>query len=545
MYQKRGFEILPISALEKVRGDCRPQLYEDKNSALFGERFGFQVAFRCIGYGMFDIAYTLEGVDAEHTDVYLVREVPCTYPVAADSDDYILTDSSCAMPDLLAPISQAGIVARDGYWQSFYIRFHDLQPGEYAIKFSLFDGNKELLGSVNYTLCILPQKLPQNDLICTYWIHYDSLAEYYHLPLFSEAYNQILRSFLCDAVDHGLNMLLTPLFTPPLDTGIGKERMTVQLVDVKKTGDAYEFDFTRLGWFMNFAQGCGVQRFEMSHLFTQWGAKAAPKIIATVDGQEKRIFGWDTEALSPEYTAFLTAFLPCLRTWLIENGYYERCCFHLSDEPNDSTLQHYKACHALVKGCLPGAKFADAMSHYEYYEHGLSDMPFVALNATETFIEKGIKNYFVYYCTTQRNKFLSNRFMSMPLERTRILGIQMYRNDVRGFLHWGYNYYYSFLSREAINPFAVTDCMGRYQSGDAFIVYPGNTGVWGSIRNEAFYQGLQDYCALKLLEEKIGREKVCAFLDENGIAENFSDYPKNAGWLISLRKKINERITEK
>ena len=127
----------------------------------------------------------------------------------------------------------------------------------------------------------------------------------------------------------------------------------------------------------------------------------------------------------------------------------------------------------------------------------------------------------------------------MPLERTRILGIQMYRNDVRGFLHWGYNYYYSFLSREPINPFAVTDCMGRYQSGDSFIVYPGENGVLGSIRNEAFYQGLQDYRALKLLEKKIGREKVCTFLEENGMAENFHDYPKSAGWLIELRKEIN------
>ena len=151
---------------------------------------------------------------------------------------------------------------------------------------------------------------------------------------------------------------------------------------------------------------------------------------------------------------------------------------------------------------------------------------------------------FLYYCTSQRDKFLSNRFMSMPLERTRVLGVQMYQNDVRGFLHWGYNFYYSFLSREKINPFAVTDCMGRYQSGDSFIVYPGSEGALSSIRNEAFYQGLQDYCALKLLEEKIGRDNVCAFLEKNGVAKNFHDYPKSAGWLIELRKEINRLLND-
>lgn len=542
MYQKRDFEILPISALEKVRGHVRPQLFENENSALFGERCGFQVAFRCVGYGTFDISYQLDGVAKENADVYVVREVPCTYPVAACSDDYVLTDEACVMPDVLMPISASGIVARDGYWQSVYVCLHGLKAGKYELTFSLFNGKKELLGSVRYTLQVLEKPLPKSDLICSYWLHYDSLADYYRLPLFGEKYNAILKSFLCDAVAHGLTMLLTPLFTPPLDTEIGKERMTVQLVGVEKDGDTYRFDFTKLGWFMRFAQECGVQRFEMSHLFTQWGAKCAPKIVATVNGEEKKIFGWETDALSDEYTSFLGAFLPALRAWLVENGYYSRCCFHLSDEPNADTLEHYKACASVVKKYLYDAQFADAMSHVEYVEEGLLDMPFVATSATEAFIEKGIKDYYVYYCTTQRDKFLSNRFLAMPLERTRVLGIQMYQNDVRGFLHWGYNYYYSFLSRQKVDPFATTDCMGRYQSGDSFIVYPGEDGVLGSIRNEAFYQGLQDYCALKALEEKLGREAVCAFLEENGVAKNFQDYPKSAGWLLALRKEINRKI---
>ena len=86
--------------------------------------------------------------------------------------------------------------------------------------------------------------------------------------------------------------------------------------------------------------------------------------------------------------------------------------------------------------------------------------------------------------------------------------------------------------------------MGRYQSGDSFIVYPGEDGVLSSIRNEVFYQGLQDYSALKLLEQKIGRQNVCAFLEENGVAKNFHDYPKSAGWLIELRKEINRLLAE-
>ena len=544
MYQKRDFEILPISALEKVRGHVRPQLFENKNSALLNERFAFQVAYRCVGWGMFDINYEIKGVDEKNVDVYLVKEVPCTYPVAACSDDYLLTTDSCAMPDLLAPVSKAGITGRDGYWHALYFSFHDLPVGVHKINVSLFNGKRELIGSVNYTLSVIDKLLPEHNLTCTYWMHYDSIAEYYNVPLFGERYNQLLKSFICSAVDHGLTTLLTPLFTPALDTEIGKERMTVQLVGVEKEGNGYKFDFSKLGWFMRFAEDCGVKNFEMAHLFTQWGAKCAPKIVATVNGQEQKIFGWETDALSDEYKGFLAEFLTALRAWLIENDYYNRCYFHISDEPNKDTFEQYKACSTHVKQYLPDAKFMDAMSHSEYVEAGLLDMPFVATSSTDEFIEKGIKDYYVYYCTSQRNGFLSNRFMAMPLERTRVIGMQMYQNNVRGFLHWGYNFYYSFLSREKINPFAVTDCMGRYQSGDSFIVYPGTDGALTSIRNEAFLQGLQDYRALMLLEEKLGRDKVCAFLEENGVAKNFHDYPKSAGWLIELRKQINLLLSD-
>ncbi len=542
MFQARNFEIFPINSMEKIRGNFRPQMFEDENTALIDERFGFQVAFRSIGRTLTDLTYSLKGCDKDSVNVFFVQSVPCTYSVAENSDDYVLETSACMMPDILAPITESGIVARSGVWQSFYIVLSGLSAGKYTLKFSVSAAKGEVLGEIEYVLTVLEKKLPEFDFVCTFWMHYDSLADYYGLPLFSEEYNRVLQSFLCSAVQHGLTMLLTPLFTPPLDTEIGKERMTVQLVDIEKEEGKYQFNFERLDWFMKFAEQCGVKYFEMPHLFTQWGAEFTPKIVALADGKEQKIFGWEKKALSKEYKEFLSAFLPSLRKWLIENRYYSRCYFHISDEPNEAAFEHYKECFHYVRQFLPDAKFTDALSHYEYYRQGLTDYPFIALDATEEFIEKNTKNYFVYYCMAQRNKFVSNRFLSMPLERTRILGMQMYLNDVRGFLHWGYNFYYSFLSREAIDPFSVTDCMGKFQSGDSFVVYPGKNGALESIRGEAFYQGLQDMRALKLLEKKIGREQVCLLLEKNGISRNFNDYPKNALWLVSLRKKINSLL---
>ena len=193
MFQARNFEIFPINSMEKIRGNFRPQMFEDENTALIDERFGFQVAFRSIGRTLTDLTYSLKGCDKDSVNVFFVQSVPCTYSVAENSDDYVLETSACMMPDILAPITESGIVARSGVWQSFYIVLSGLSAGKYTLKFSVSAAKGEVLGEIEYVLTVLEKKLPEFDFVCTFWMHYDSLADYYGLPLFSEEYNRVLQ----------------------------------------------------------------------------------------------------------------------------------------------------------------------------------------------------------------------------------------------------------------------------------------------------------------------------------------------------------------
>lgn len=68
----------------------------------------------------------------------------------------------------------------------------------------------------------------------------------------------------------GINVLLTPVFTPPLDTAVGGERPTVQLVDITLENGNYTFGFDRLKRFCRMAKRCGIKELEIAHLFTQW-----------------------------------------------------------------------------------------------------------------------------------------------------------------------------------------------------------------------------------------------------------------------------------
>jgi len=133
----------------------------------------------------------------------------------------------------------------------------------------------------------------------------------------------------------------------------------------------------------------------------------------------------------------------------------------------------------------------------------------------------------------------------MPSARNRILGLQLYKYNIKGFLQWGYNFWYSQYSRYPINPFCVTDAGYAFPSGDAFIVYPSEEGPLESIRLEVFFEALQDLRALQLLETLLGREAIMNLL-EDGLDTpiTFSEYPTDARWLLEMREEINLKIAD-
>lgn len=540
-----NFEVITVNSLEKVIPSQKPQLIERENTCFSNEVFSFQVAYchhtqdlllqRC--------TFKVESDLCEYITVRPVLLAPCTTSQSALNDEWYMVKSAALMPDILS--DETEYFVRYSQWASLWITVKgDLPAGRHPIRIFLFDGDGALLGKTEYTLTVYEKPLPKTGLKYAHWFHYDSLVEYYHVPVWSEAYNVIMNAFIKSAVEHGANTLLVPLITPPTNTRIGGERTTVQLVDVKRRNGEYFFDFTRVKKFMRSAEELGVEYFEMPHLYTQWGAKFAAKVIVEEDGEAKSMFGWDVSALSEEYLTFIKAFLIAFVKFLREEGYGEdRCFFHISDEPSRETLPHYLEIRKHIKPILGEYKIFDALSNYEFSSQGAVDIPVVTTDHIIPFLENGVQDLWVYYCCGQGSDGLSNRFMSMPSWRARVLGIQLYAVGCKGFLHWGYNYYNTALSEEYINPYQITDAWGSFQSGDSFVVYPSKKGTpLDSIRHEVLFDGFQDYSALLLLEQKIGRENVLAFLKKYGYKQSFTDYPKCAKTLIAFRKELNELI---
>ena len=123
-------------------------------------------------------------------------------------------------------------------------------------------------------------------------------------------------------------------------------------------------------------------------------------------------------------------------------------------------------------------------------------------NHIRPFLDANIEGLWTYYCCGQF-KDVSNAFIAMPSARTRIIGTQLYKYCIEGFLQWGFNFYNSQYSEYPINPFLTTDGDGFSPAGDCFIVYPGSDGeAWPSIRSKTFAQGVCDLRALETLDRK-------------------------------------------
>ena len=536
-----------ISSLTKVFADREPAGEKFPLSILRGETASCQVAVRSFGS-----IYVTASAPGFRVTVREACQVPVGYacPVDLEDDDY-LRKTPGLYPDLLRPLGPEGLRERTvGWWTSYWI---DAEPedntpgGDYTLTVRVTGGEEEVFEDA-VQIHLVEAALPEQKLINTEWFHGDCLADHYHVEALSEEHWVILEKFIRSAVRMGLNMILTPIFTPALDTVVGGQRTTVQLVDVFVDGGEYRFGFEKLERWVKMCLDCGMVHFEMAHLYTQWGSNRAPKVMATVEGEYKRIFGWETEGTGEEYRNFLAAFLPRLAEKLKELGIAENCRFHVTDEPSESFLPCYLQEKAQAQPYLEGFKMMDALSEFAFYSQGAVDYPVVATNSGDLpkFLAADMPELWLYYCCGQ-TKDVSNRFIAMPSARTRILGVQLYRYKVAGFLQWGFNFYNSVLSLKAIDPYRVTDADGAFPAGDPFIVYPGENGEpLESIRYMALRQAFHDLRALQLLESLAGRDTVEAIIAQ-GLEEELTltRYPRNNAYLHDLRQRINAEIEKR
>lgn len=538
-----------LSSLEKVFIDREPECEEIfKATALKGEEFSYQIAYTKIiqtGWEQksefkVDIVSSL----SEYITVRKIMHIPSELSAfRTERDDGYYTINSGLFPDALIPLENDKVYSVPNKWHSVWISVNipeNSQPGTHEI--TIVFSENEISQSVSLELEIIDLSLEKQDLIFTQWFYSDCIADVHNVEIFSEEHWALIEEYIKTAAFNGINMILTPIFTPPLDTQIGGERPTVQLIECELIENGYKFNFDKLTRWIELCQKNGIEYFEISHLFTQWGAKFTPKIEINENGETTKKFGWHTKADDGEYIYFLSCLLPKLTEYLKEQGIADKTYFHISDEPVEEHLTSYKKALEIIKPYIKDFKRIDAISDMGFYKNGLIDIPVPANQHIDKFLDEDIKERWTYYfCGESRG--VSNRFFSMPSTRNRIIGAQFFKFEIKGFLHWGYNFYYSQFSKEVINPYITSDACGAFPSGDAFSVYPYKNGVAESIRLKVFKEALQDLTAMKMLEKMKGKDYVINLIEkECGCELRFNKFPFWGNYIINYRNKINNEL---
>lgn len=543
-----------VSSLEKCKYDSSVSSYFrlDKLTALLGEHINFQLIFEFSDLGDWnrEIKITANS-DLGNIRLRRVKDVCITfdsYPSDPSRGTAKMLDYGNAYPDILEELENGTNTRATNMLTAIWadVTVPDTaEPGEHEITLEI-SYKDEIVARERVTIDAIGVCLPEGDYKNTMWFHVDCLSSYYDVPVYSERHWEIIENYMKNAVENSINTILVPVLTPPLDTAVGHERPTTQLVRVRRTEQGkYEFGFELLDRYIALCKKVGVKYFEISHLFSQWGAKYAPKVMAEVfeDGEwrEKRIFGWDTPGTEGEYPLFLAAFIPSLREHLVTLGILENCIFHISDEPNLETVEGYKKAKAIVAPLLAGLKVVDACSHAEFAAEGIIENPIPTDTDMDGFLALDLPERWTYYCCVQTDN-APNRFICYPSFRNRILGIIMYKFGISGFLQWAYNFYYTCGSVSMINPYTDASGDGWVPAGDTFMVYPGRDGKpVESLRLPVFAEAFSDLMALKKCEELCGRDAVLAVIDRE-CQITFKNYPANNDYILKTRAEIGEMI---
>ncbi len=538
----------------------------EKISVLRGEKLSFQLLYVDEGEEYLPVrpycSLEIKGDLAKFAAVRDVRNVPVDRPVHPQKYDanYLRTTPGI-YPDILTPLRYGGkvTIARDKL-RSLWIEFEIPKDakGEYTIEVSIrligaavgdtdnAEFNGPPISTDKLTVDVIAAELPEQELIFTQWFYADCLASYYNVPAWSERHFEIIENFVSIAAKRGRNMLYTPLLTPALNVLEPYQRVPTQLVDVTLTNGKYTFGFENLDRWIDICDRHGIKYLEISHFYHQDQARHSAKVYGVVDGKYTEIFGWKTLATDPEYVRFLREMITAFLAHMKKRGDDKRCYFHISDEPKVENLDHYLTVKNNIADLLSDYVIMDALSDFGFYQSGAVDCPIPVTPHAKTFTEAGVKDLWTYYAGFNTVNY-SNCLVAVPSWRTRSIGMQLYKYNMAGFLHWGYNYYNNRASGDAINPYLDLGGEDWVPAGDTFMVYPDCDGMpLESLRIITMEEAMQDIRAMRLAEQYYSHEQVVAAMEEAlGDEITFERCALSEDEMLRVRAAVNELIRKK
>ena len=245
----------------------------------------------------------------------------------------------------------------------------------------------------------------------------------------------------------------------------------------------------------------------------------------------------------PRAQVFYKEFLVALNNHLKEKGWDKIYMQHIADEPIEENIKSYIEIARFVRKIVPDFRFIDAC-----HSKNLGDMLDIwvpqldYMNKDYEFYnnqnKKGKEAWF-YTCLNPKGEYV-NRFIELPLLKTRYMHWVNFKYNIPGYMHWGLNYWTD------TDPFGEQTGI-QYEGGnilpggDSWIIYPKDGKLFSSIRYDALRDGIVDYELFRMLEKK-NPEKAKEIIDKVIFA--FDRYDNNIEAFRIHRRNLMELLSE-
>ena len=413
----------------------------------------------------------------------------------------------------------------------------DASAGLYKGKITIsgINGRKKFKVSREYSVKVYPVTVEKTSLWVTNWFSLgpEQLRWMNGGNLFEEYSDQhweFIRTLARKMAEYRQNVAIIP----PL-----------HLSEFRFENGKWNIDFSKFDRVVEiFIQEGVIGRIEGGHIGgreSTWISQFVVMVPSKGENPEKRLLSLPVS--DPAAQEFYKEFLPALNNHLKERGWDKIYMQHLADEPIEENIKSYIEIAGFVRKLVPDFKFIDACHSKNL--GGVLDIWVPQLDFMDRDYEfyneqnkKGKEAWF-YTCLSPKGEYV-NRFIELPLLKTRYMHWVNYKYNIPGYLHWGLNYWNRW------DPFGEQTAI-QYEGGnvlpggDSWIIYPKNGKLFSSIRYDAMRDGIVDYELFRMLERK---DSVKAKEIVNRVIYKFDRYDNNIEAFREHRRNLMELLSE-
>lgn len=406
----------------------------------------------------------------------------------------------------------------------------DIDPGVYTGKV-VINGNGGIFRlEKEFKLKVYSAVIPEQNLSITNWFFPDKFSfmnKGNDVEKYSQEYWECYKSLVKTAEAYGQNVWIVHETAKP----VLKDGMLC-------------FDFTDFDAQVEFLlANVNVRMIEGQHIATRAHNRWADPFwveISLPDRDGEKLVEKRLPYNAPEVREYLSAYFKAMEAHLkskrLPDGrsWFDIYVQHIADEPVNENIGTWEVLASIAKKAAPGLRIIEAY-RAESYKPELIDIIVPQLDelSWKSYEKTPDNNQCWFYTCMYPRWSYANRFVTLPLIKTRLLHWINFRYDSPGYLHWGFNYW-----GENGDPFGdVSAPVNDWPGGDAYIVYPGFRKVYPSMRLTAMRDGIRDYDLFRLVESRFpgkGKELV------KKIIMNHDNYETSVAEFRKVRRRLLE-----